>query len=60
MPGWDRPTTGCRSWEALPIAARDYVNRISELAGVPVAYVSVGPERDNMFGRGGQANASAE
>ena len=33
MPGWDRPTTGCRSWGALPIAARDYVNRISELAG---------------------------
>ena len=53
MPGWDMPTTGCRSWADLPPAARDYINRISELASVPVAYVSVGPERDNMFGKGG-------
>ncbi|MDE0631978.1 MAG: adenylosuccinate synthase [Caldilineaceae bacterium] len=53
MPGWDGPTTGCGSWGALPVQARDYINRISELAGVPVSYVSVGPERDNMFGRGG-------
>ena len=52
MPGWAGPTTGCGSWAALPVQARDYVNRISELAGVPVSYVSVGPERDNMFGRG--------
>ena len=53
MPGWAGPTTGSGSWAALPVEARDYVNRISELAGVPVSYVSVGPERDNMFGRGG-------
>jgi len=53
MPGWAGPTTGSGSWAALPVQARDYVNRISELAGVPVSYVSVGPERDNMFGRGG-------
>ena len=53
MPGWDGPTTGCGSWASLPVEARNYVNRISELAGVPVAYVSVGPERDSMFGRGG-------
>ncbi len=55
MPGWVTPTTGCRSWAALPVEARNYVSRISELAGVPVAYVSVGPERDNMFGRGSPA-----
>ena len=60
MPGWDRPTTGCRSWGDLPVDARNYVNRISELAGVTVAYVSVGPERDNMFGRGGLTDASGE
>ena len=52
MPGWERPTTGCRSWADLPKAARNYINRIADLASVPVAYVSVGPERDNMFGRG--------
>ena len=60
MPGWDKPTTGCRSWAELPVDARKYVNRISELAGVPVAYVSVGPERDNMFGCGGSAVVSEQ
>ncbi len=53
MPGWNIPTTGCRGWEDLPSAAQNYINRIAELAGVPVAYVSVGPERDHMFDRGG-------
>ena len=60
MPGWDGPTTGCRNWADLPKAARNYINRIAELAAVPVAYVSVGPERDNMFGRGGLAQAVGE
>ncbi|MFN2202446.1 MAG: adenylosuccinate synthase [Caldilineaceae bacterium] len=52
--GWQTPTTACRSWEDLPIAAQRYVARISELAGVPVDYVSVGPERDQMIVMKGQ------
>lgn len=47
--GWNQPTTDCRSWDDLPKAARAYIHRLSELAGVKVAYVSVGPEREQMF-----------
>jgi len=48
-PGWMQPTTGCRSWDELPAAAQRYLLRIQELAGVRISWVSVGPERDEMF-----------
>ncbi len=47
--GWKVSTDECRHWEDLPTAARAYIQRLSELASVPVEYVSVGPERDQMF-----------
>lgn len=51
LPGWQTDTTACRSWEALPPAARAYVERLEALAGVPISHVSVGPERDQMIVR---------
>ena len=48
-PGWRSDTTRARSWDELPGEARAYLHRISELAGVPIAFVSVGPEREQMF-----------
>jgi len=48
-PGWLESTEECRHWDDLPKAARTYIHRISELAGVKVDYVSVGPEREQMF-----------
>jgi adenylosuccinate synthase len=53
LPGWSEDTTACRAWDELPAAARAYVERLEELAGVPVSHVSVGPERDQMIVRGG-------
>jgi len=47
--GWQCSTEGCRRWADLPAQAQAYINRLSELAGVPVDYVSVGPEREQMF-----------
>jgi len=47
--GWQTPTSDCRHWDDLPKAARAYLHRISELAGIKIDYVSVGPERDQMF-----------
>ena len=49
LPGWQTDTTACRSWGELPQAARDYVERLEELAGVPISHVSIGPERDQMI-----------
>jgi adenylosuccinate synthase len=47
--GWQQATTSARSWEELPEAARRYLERLQELAGVPIRYVSVGAEREAMF-----------
>ena len=52
LPGWQTDTTGCRSWGELPANARAYVERLEELAGVPISHVSVGPEREQMIVRG--------
>jgi adenylosuccinate synthase len=51
LPGWETPTTGCRTWEELPEAARGYVERLERLAGVPISHVSVGAERAQMIVR---------
>ena len=48
-PGWRVSTEQCRTWDDLPQQAKAYIERLSELAGIRVAYVSVGPERDQMF-----------
>jgi adenylosuccinate synthase len=46
MPGWQLDTKGLRNWQDLPEAAQKYLQRLAELAGVPLAMVSVGPGRD--------------
>ena len=47
--GWGCDISGVRRWEDLPEAARDYVTRLEEAAGCPIAYVSVGPERESII-----------
>ena len=47
--GWKSSTAGARRWDDLPKAARAYLHRIAELAGVPIEFVSVGPERDQLL-----------
>jgi adenylosuccinate synthase len=48
-PGWKSTTSEARRWDDLPKAARAYLHRIAELAGVPIEFVSVGPERDQLL-----------
>ena len=47
--GWLAPTRGARRAADLPEKARRYLARVSELSGVPIGLVSVGPERDATF-----------
>ncbi len=47
--GWNSSTREVRTWEDLPKAARLYLHRIAALAGVPIRYVSVGPERPQLM-----------
>jgi len=49
--GWDGSTAGVTTWEALPVAARAYLDRIEAIAGVPVAMVSTGNRRDQVLVR---------
>jgi adenylosuccinate synthase len=49
MDGWKTDITHCRTYEDLPANARYYVERISQLVGVPLGIVSVGPNRDQTI-----------
>jgi adenylosuccinate synthase len=49
LEGWDEDITGARSIEDLPGAARKYLDRLADLAGVPISVVSVGPGREQSL-----------
>ena len=51
MKGWKEDITHIRDYFELPIAARNYIEKIEELVGVHIKYVSVGPERDQLIKR---------
>jgi len=48
MPGWLKTTVAARTWDDLPFNAREYIKFIESSVGVPVSYVSVGPERTQI------------
>ncbi|MGB3943564.1 MAG: adenylosuccinate synthetase, partial [Methanothrix sp.] len=50
--GWTEEITGAKSYEGLPKAVRDYVERIEALLGVKITIVSVGPGREQTVRRG--------
>ncbi|CAN4118584.1 unnamed protein product [Withania somnifera] len=47
--GWQSDISSIRKYSDLPKAARDYVERIEELVGVPIHYIGVGPGRDALI-----------
>ncbi len=47
--GWSEDITGAKTMDELPAAARDYVARIEELAGLKFSMVSVGQKRDQTI-----------
>jgi len=49
LAGWQEDVSQITVYDDLPQSARDYVNRIAELAHVPVKMISVGPERDQLI-----------
>ena len=49
LPGWQKELTEARRLADLPAAARAYVDRLQDLAGAPVRYVSVGTRRDQII-----------
>jgi len=53
VPGWTGDLRACREYDELPASAREYVERIESLVGVPVTLVGVGPDRSQTICRGG-------
>ncbi len=49
MPGWNTPIEGITDYGKLPQAARAYLERLSELVGVPTLLVSTGPRREETI-----------
>ena len=47
--GWKKDISGVRSYGDLPLEAQAYLNRLSEVVGVEIGIVSVGPNRDQTF-----------
>ncbi len=44
-PGWQESTQGIKSWDALPKAAQNYLERLSQLVGTPIGLISTGADR---------------
>jgi adenylosuccinate synthase len=51
MRGWRADISRVRKFSDLPARARAYVETIEKLVGVPVKWISVGPERDATIKR---------
>ncbi|MFZ0624957.1 MAG: adenylosuccinate synthase [Acidimicrobiia bacterium] len=49
LDGWREDITGVRRYGDLPGPARAYIEYVQESVGVPVGWVSVGPERSQLI-----------
>lgn len=49
LPGWKESTIGITAYEALPVNARRYLERIAALTATPIDVVSTGPDRDETI-----------
>ena len=49
LPGWQSSTVGITRYTDLPRNARAYLEKIEELAGVPLAMISTGPGREETI-----------
>ncbi len=49
FPGWSGTTFGVTDWDALPLNARRYLERVKEFIGAPIDMVSTGPDREHTI-----------
>ena len=57
--GWNTDLTQATSYDEFPDAAKAYIDRVSELIGVPVEVASVGPDRAQTIVLAESVNALA-
>ncbi|QQS17048.1 MAG: adenylosuccinate synthase [Neisseriales bacterium] len=51
LPGWSESTTNIQHYEALPSHAKNYLQTIEKMIGVPITIISTGPDRNNTIVR---------
>jgi len=49
FPGWQESTFGLTEWDALPLNARRYLERVQAFIGAPIDMVSTGPDREHTI-----------
>jgi adenylosuccinate synthase len=49
LPGWKDSTVGITDYEALPVNARRYLERLQTLVNIPLDMISTGPDRDETI-----------
>jgi len=49
FPGWTQDLRGVRRYGDLPAPTRAYLERVEQLAGVPIQIISVGPDREETI-----------
>jgi adenylosuccinate synthase len=49
LPGWNTDISNARSFDDLPPNCQSYIRRLEELTGVPIRFVSVGPNREQTI-----------
>ncbi|VAY87125.1 Adenylosuccinate synthetase [hydrothermal vent metagenome] len=46
--GWDK-VKGCKTWDSLPILAKEYINKIEEITSTKIGIISTSPDRDDTI-----------
>jgi adenylosuccinate synthase len=49
MQGWTESTVGVTDFNKLPVNAQRYLERLSEVCGIPIDMVSTGPDRNETI-----------
>lgn len=49
MPGWTEPLDNVTTFDALPENAKNYVKKIEELIGLPITFIGVGYNRNQLI-----------
>ena len=49
MPGWKTSTSKVKKFSDLPENARAFVKKIEILCGIPISYISVGPDKNQII-----------
>lgn len=49
LPGWTEDISNIKNIDELPQNAKNYIKRITELTGIPIAVLSIGPNRNQTI-----------